>query len=268
MAEQQHRSFKLSHRESEQFYDLTEHQPILEYQDVSICSSDHNLVCREPPNVLDENDIEELCRTLSSSTNSDLLLQTLDRSTITFTPELVEAILRRSQRHGSSALQYFSWVGIGKDLKHRRTLYHEMRRRPCSIEPNAWTIMISQYGQAGLTEIALKTFKEMKAEGYQPNGGTFKYLIVYLCGKKGRKIEEAIKVFQEMLASGYIPDKEMVDIFLSSLCELRKFSEARIVVNSLCKRGFQNQIAYSLLIKSLCRAGKVEEAIVLTDEFR
>ncbi|PKU73548.1 putative pentatricopeptide repeat-containing protein At5g06400, mitochondrial isoform X1 [Dendrobium catenatum] len=281
MAEQQHRSFRFSHRESEQFYDLTEHQ------EVSVCSSDHNLVCREPPNVLDENDVEELCRILSSSANSDLLLQTLDRSTITFTPELVEAVLRRSQRHGSSALQFFSWVGkqpnythntetynmaikiagSGKDFKHMRTLYHEMRRRCCSIEPNTWTIMISQYGQAGLTEIALKTFKEMKSEGYQPNGDTFKYLIVYLCGKKGRKIEEAIKVFQEMLPSGYMPDKEMVDIFLSSLCESRKFSEARRAVNSLCKRGFQNQIAYSLLIKSLCRAGQVDEAIVLTDEF-
>lgn len=260
IAEQQCRSFRLDHREDEKLCHSAEHhQTFHEDHEVSFYCSDENLVCGQTQNTFDENDVEELCRILSSSTNSDLLLQTLDRSSITFTPELVEAVLRRSQRHGCAALQFFSWVGkqpnyshttetynmaikiagSGKDFKHMRNLYQEMRRRRCSIEPNTWTIMISQYGQAGLTEIAFNTFKEMKAEGYQPNGATFKYLIIFLCGKKGRKVEEAINIFQEILPSRFMPDKEMVGIFLSSLCESKKFAEARRAVKSLCKEALK-----------------------------
>ncbi|KAK8961749.1 putative pentatricopeptide repeat-containing protein [Platanthera guangdongensis] len=279
IAEQQCKSFRLNYRESGQLLNLADNQPIHKKDELTICnlslSSSH------------DSDVEELCRILSSSSNSDLFAQLLDKSTVNFTPLLVEEVLRRSQRHGRAALQFFSWVGkrpyyihntetynmaikisgSGKDFKHMRSLYQEMKRKRITVEPNTWTIMISQYGQAGLTEIALNTFKEMKSEGCRPTGSTFKYLIVFLCGKKGRKVEEAIKIFQEMLPSGYMPDKEMVDIFLSSLCESGMFIEARSAVKSICRRGFQSQIGYSMLIKSLCRAGKVEEALILTEEF-
>jgi pentatricopeptide repeat protein len=82
-----------------------------------------------------------------------------------------------------------------------------MKRFGCSIAQNTWTIVIAQYGQAGLTEIAIKIFKEMKEEGCQPNGNTYNYLVIFLCGNKGQNIDEAIKVFLEMVHSGYMPIK-------------------------------------------------------------
>ncbi|PKA51820.1 Putative pentatricopeptide repeat-containing protein [Apostasia shenzhenica] len=275
MLEQQLRSFRFSHLDSKQVSEFVENQSFDDELEVS------------DQNTYEESDVEEICRILSTK-SGNLLQEELKicSSKFSFTPALVEAILRRSWRHGCAALQFFFWVGnqasythttetynmaikiagSGKDFEHMRNLYREMKRRRCSITPNTWTIMISRYGKAGLTEIALKTFKEMKAEGYQPNGSTFKYLIVFLCRKKGQKIDESIKIFQEMLHSGYLPDKEMADIYLSSLCESGKIKAARTAVKSLCKRGFQSQLGFSLLTKSLCRAGRVEDALIFVDE--
>ncbi|KAM0951960.1 putative tetratricopeptide-like helical domain superfamily [Dioscorea sansibarensis] len=233
-----------------------------------------------------DSDVEYVCKVISSSTDWSSTQEALEKSTIRFTPELVRVALQNCQMHGSAALNFFSWVGnqagyrhdtktydmaikiagSGKDFSHMRNLYREMKRRGCTITPNTWTIMISQYGQAGLTEISLKMYKEMKSEGHQPNGSTYKFLIVFLCGKKGRKVEEAIKIFQEMINAGYMPDREMLGTYLSSLCESGKLEHARKAVKSLCKRGFMPQLGYSLLIKSMCRAGKLEEALNLADE--
>lgn len=233
-----------------------------------------------------DNDVECVCKIISSPTNWSSIQEALEQSTIRFTPELVRVALQNCQMHGFAALNFFAWVGNqdgyrhdtetynmaikiaggGKDFVHMRNLYREMKRRGCTITPNTWTIMISQYGQAGLTEISLKTYKEMKSKGHQPSGSTYKFLIVFLCGKKGRKVEEAIKIFQEMINAGYMPDREMLGIYLSSLCESGRLEHARKAVKSLCKRGFMPQLGYSLLTKSMCRAGKLEEALKLADE--
>ncbi|OAY81491.1 putative pentatricopeptide repeat-containing protein, mitochondrial [Ananas comosus] len=278
-AEKIRRSFKVDNLESEPISQPVDHLSHEEHE-ISSCP-----VARVKEDFSDD-DVREVCRILSSSEEWSSTQEQLARRMISFTPNMVDAILRRCQRHSRAALQFFSWIGkqtnyahttetynmaiklagSAKDFKHMRYLYQEMKRKGLSAAANTWTIMIAQYGQAGLTELALKTFKEMKSEGYSPDGSTFKYLIVFLCGKKGRKIEEAMKIFQEMNQAGYMPDKETVGIYLSSLCESGKLVDARRTIISLCKRGFETQLAYSMLIKSLCRAGRLEEALLSTSE--
>ncbi|CAL9211030.1 unnamed protein product, partial [Musa hybrid cultivar] len=231
-------------------------------------------------------DLKEVRRIISSYTEWCSIQEVLESSAICFTPELVEAVLRSSQRQSRAALQLFSWIGrktgythtaeaynmaiklagSAKDFKHMRHLFREMRRSDLAITPNTWTIMIAQYGQAGLTQMALDAFKEMKKDGYEPYGSTYKYLIVFLCGKKGRKTDEAIKIFQEMIRAGHMPDKEMLDIYLSCLCESKQLVDAQRSLKNLCRRGFTAQVGYSLLVKSLCRAGRIEEALKAADD--
>nr|CAD1838219.1 unnamed protein product [Ananas comosus var. bracteatus] len=277
-AEKIRRSFKVDNLENEPISQPVDHLSPEEHE-ISSCP-----VARVKD--FSDDDVREVCRILSSSEEWNSTREQLARRMISFTPNMVDAILRRCQRHSRAALQFFSWIGkqtnyahttetynmaiklagSAKDFKHMRYLYQEMKRKGLSAAANTWTIMIAQYGQAGLTELALKTFKEMKSEGYSPDGSTFKYLIVFLCGQKGRKIEEAMKIFQEMNQAGYMPDKETVGIYLSSLCESGKLVDARRTIISLCKRGFETQLAYSMLIKSLCRAGRLEEALLSTSE--
>ncbi|XVE96248.1 hypothetical protein REPUB_Repub02eG0205100 [Reevesia pubescens] len=231
-----------------------------------------------------ELDLEEVYRILSSSKDWCIIEESLERNTIKFTPELVVEILRKTTLHGKTALNFFSWVGkqtgywhtsetynmaikisgCGKDFKNMRRLFYEMKRRGCLVS-DTWGIMIMQYGRTGLTKIALRTFNEMKTDGFNPTASTYKYLIISLCGKKGRKVDEAIKIFQEMIRAGYTPDKELLETYLGCLCEVDKLSEARSCTDSLSKMGFTVPLSYSLYIRALCRAGRLEEALEILD---
>ncbi|XP_022766926.1 putative pentatricopeptide repeat-containing protein At5g06400, mitochondrial [Durio zibethinus] len=232
-----------------------------------------------------EHALEEVYKILSSSNDWCIIEEALERCTVKFTPELVVEILRKSTSHGKIALNFFSWVGkqvdywhtsetynmaikisgCGKDFKNMRRLFYEMRRRGC-LSPDAWAIMIMQYGRTGLTQIALRTFTEMKTDGYNPTASTYKYLIICLCGKKGRNVDEAIKIFQEMIRAGYTPDKELLERYLTCLCEVGNLSEARSCTDYLRRIGFTVPLSYSLYIRALCRAGRLEEALEILDD--
>ncbi|ERM93661.1 putative pentatricopeptide repeat-containing protein At5g06400, mitochondrial [Amborella trichopoda] len=233
-----------------------------------------------------DQDLQDACRILLSFSDWSVLQEGLEKSTIKFTPHLVHEIMRKCQIHGNSTLRFFSWVGripgyhhttetynlaikisgSAKDFKHMKSLYLEMRRKGCLITADTWTIMLAQYGRVGLTNMALRRFKAMKFKKYNPDRNTYKYMIMFLCGKKGRKVEEAILIFKEMLGVGFSPDQETLEIYLTCLCEVGKLSDARDCVDSLSKVSFTDQFRYSVLVKALCRAGKLDEALALSKE--
>ncbi|XP_022982824.1 putative pentatricopeptide repeat-containing protein At5g06400, mitochondrial [Cucurbita maxima] len=233
-----------------------------------------------------EEDLDEVYRILSSSTDWKQIKKALENCSIEFTTEFVLEMLRKCSLDGCAALQFFAWVGkqpgynhttetynmaikvagLGKDFKHMRSLYYEMRRKGCLITPDTWTIMIRQYGRAGLTEIALKSFEEMKQSKIKPNANTYKYLIMSLCGSKRRKVNEAITLLQEMIHSEYIPDKELLETYLGCLCKLDRLSDAKGCIDYLRNVGFTVPLIYSLYIRALCRVGKLDEALTLLEE--
>ncbi|CAA7026790.1 unnamed protein product [Microthlaspi erraticum] len=230
---------------------------------------------------VDKHDVQEICRILSSSRDWERIQEALEKSAVEFTPELVVEVLRNGRIHGNAVLRFFSWVGkrngykhsaeaynmsikvagSGKDFKQMRNLFYEMRRQGCLITQDTWAIMIMQYGRTGLTNIAIRTFKEMKDMGLVPSASTFKCLITVLCEKKGRNVEEATRTFREMIRSGFVPDRELVQDYLGCLCEVGNTKEAKHCLDSLGKKGFPVPVAYSIYIRALCRVGKVEEAL-------
>ncbi|XP_010491201.2 PREDICTED: putative pentatricopeptide repeat-containing protein At5g06400, mitochondrial [Camelina sativa] len=237
---------------------------------------------------VDKIKVQEICRMLSSSRDWERTKESLKESTVEFTPELVVEVLRNAKIQGNAALRFFSWVGkrngykhsseaynmsikvagCGKDFNQMRSLFYEMRRQGCLITQDTWAIMIMQYGRTGLTNIALRTFKEMKDMGLIPSSSTFKCLITVLCEKKGRNVEEATRTFREMIRSGFVPDRELVQDYLGCLCEVGNMKEAKSCLDSLCKIGFSVPVAYSIYIRALCRIGKLEEALSELDKFK
>ncbi|XP_028801369.1 putative pentatricopeptide repeat-containing protein At5g06400, mitochondrial [Neltuma alba] len=233
-----------------------------------------------------EQDVQGLSKILSSSMDWSLIKEKLEKSTIKFTPALVLKILNNCNIHGSNGLKFFSWVGkqvgyrhttetynmaikiagSGKDFKHMRSLFFEMRRNSYAITSDTWTIMIMLYGRTGLTQISVDCFQEMKASGYSPNGSTYKCLIIALCEKKGRKVDQAIKIYKEMISAGCVPDQELIQTYLGCLCEVGKISDARGCTDSLKKVGYTIPLSHALLIRALCRAGRVEEALKVANE--
>ncbi|OIW20131.1 hypothetical protein TanjilG_01904 [Lupinus angustifolius] len=240
----------------------------------------------QPLKTYSEQDVHEIFRILSSSMDWPLIQENLEKSTIQFTPDFILDILHNCNVHGNTVLKFFSWVGKqtsyrhtaetynmaikiagrGKDFKHMRSLFFEMRRNSYPITSETWTIMIMLYGRTGLTELAMNCFNEMKAGGYKPSRSTYKYLIIALCGRKGRKVDEAIKIYSEMTSVGCVPDKELLEIYLGCLCEVGRLLDARKCMDSLQKFGYRAPLNYSLFIKALCRAGKVAEALALVEE--
>lgn len=232
-----------------------------------------------------DQDVGDICKILSSSLDWSSIQEKLEKSSIQFTPEFVMEILQICGMHGCTVLKFFSWVGKqpgyrhtaesyniaikiagqGKDFKHMRSLFYEMRRNGYLITSETWTIMIMLYGRTGLTEMAMNCFNEMKAGGNSPSRSTYKYLIIALCGRKGRKVDDALKTYSEMISSGHVPDKELIETYLGCLCEVGRILEARKCIDSLQRFGYAVPLSYSLFIRALCRAGKVEEALALID---
>ncbi|KAL8129375.1 hypothetical protein V2J09_018530 [Rumex salicifolius] len=233
-----------------------------------------------------DEDLHNVCTILSSSKDWLAMKEALEKCNISYTPPIVVEILHRCSARGAAPLHFFSWVGnkidfshtsetynmaikiagCGKDFKHMRSLFYEMKRNGCLVSPDTWTIMIMMYGRTGLTDIALHNFAEMKASGCKPTASTYKYLILSLCGRKGRKVEEAIKLYHQMINSALVPDKDLIESYLDCLCHTGRISDAKRCIQSLPKPDFSIPLSYSLLIRSLCRAAKLEEAMTVIDE--
>ncbi|KAL3617722.1 hypothetical protein CASFOL_038043 [Castilleja foliolosa] len=260
-----------------------------EKQNAGQCNQPELLRNSEPKQIIAQErlyencDIKEVCQILSSSTD---WCDKLEKLHFQFTPDLVVKVLQNCGPNIGTALNFFSWVGKqdgfshnersynmalkiagqGKNFKQMKSLFHEMRRKGCLITSDTWTIMIMQYGRTGLTDIALSNFREMKDSGCKPAKSTYSSLITSLCGKKGRKIDEAIEIYQEMVQMGLAPDKELVETYVGCLCEVNKLTDAKNCIKSLDKFGYSAPLSYSLYFRALCRAGKLEDALVLMDE--
>uniref|UniRef100_A0A0D9XZ32 Pentacotripeptide-repeat region of PRORP domain-containing protein n=1 Tax=Leersia perrieri TaxID=77586 RepID=A0A0D9XZ32_9ORYZ len=232
-----------------------------------------------------DEDFEQIYQILLSSECWSSVQQALEMASLSFTPNLVDAVMKRCKANSRAALQFFSWVGkrsyykqttktyntaiklagSAKDFKHMRHLYREMAWAECCPTVDTWNVMICQYGNAGLTEMALETFYKMKQCGFLPDKTTYNRLIMYLSRRKGRKVDAAIKIFHEMCHAGCIPDNGMVCTYISALCECGMIDHAKSSVVLLCKHGFSIQAGYSILIRSLCRSDKIAEALSLFD---
>jgi pentatricopeptide repeat protein len=253
---------------------------------VSSCSLPNDKHPKEKEQVCNDEDAEEIRQILSSSDDWGSIQLALEMRSVHFGPSLVEAILKRCKRNSRAALQFFSWVqrlsyympttgtyntamklaGSAKDFKHMWYLYKEMLRSGCSPTVDTWNVMVCQYGNADLSEKALQTFYAMKQDGFLPDKSTYNHLIMYLTDSKGRKVDDAVKIFQEMCHAGHTIDKSVLFMYLSALCECRKIADARRSVARLCGQGFSAQVAYSIFLRSLCRADQLEEALLLFDD--
>ncbi|XP_074321227.1 putative pentatricopeptide repeat-containing protein At5g06400, mitochondrial [Silene latifolia] len=251
--------------------------------------SNADLLLLEPlPLTYSDEHLRKVCAILSSANDWPAMEEALEKLSICYTPVLVSEILHKCSQHGSAVLHFFAWVrnqpgyrhttetynsaikiaGKGKDFIHMRNIFNEMRRNGCLVTPDTWTIMIMLYGRIGLTDIATRTFSEMKASGCKPTTSTYKYLMLSLCGRKGRKVEEAVQLFSEMINAGFVPDKEVVEVCFDCFCQAGKLEEAKKCLKHLQKVGFSTPLSYSLLIRSLCRTGQLEDALALVSDIQ
>ncbi|KAG6438218.1 hypothetical protein SASPL_103155 [Salvia splendens] len=146
------------------------------------------------------------------------------------------------------ALKFFVWIGKQPNYSRNEQSYNVAMKI------------------AGLTDLALSCFREMKLGTCKPTKSMYFSIIASLCGKKGRKVDEAIQIYEEMMQAGLVPGKELVEAYVGCLCEVNRLSDARRCIESLHKFGFSIPLSYSLYVRALCRAGKLDDALALVDE--
>ncbi|XP_021734241.1 putative pentatricopeptide repeat-containing protein At5g06400, mitochondrial [Chenopodium quinoa] len=278
------------------YYEAVEPSKTVEFSETKVHNLESNnieqngdsLLLEPLPQSFNSKDLHKICAILSSPKGWYDMQKALEEFQICYTPDLVTEILRICSQYGYAALQFFSWVrnqpgyrhstdsynvamkiaGKGKDFKHMRDLFFEMQRNGCLVTPDTWTIMILLYGRVGLTNIALMNFNDMKASGLKPTASTYKYLLLSLCGRKGRKLDEAINLFKEMINTGLVPDKELVEVCFNCFCQSGKLEDAKKCMEYIQKVGYTKPLSYSLLIRALFRCGKVEEALALANDVK
>ncbi|KAL5137382.1 putative pentatricopeptide repeat-containing protein, mitochondrial [Glycine soja] len=197
-------------------------------------------------------DVNEMCRILSSSTHRSLIQENLEKSTIQFSRELVIGILQSCNMHESYNMA-IKIARCNKDFKHVRSLFFEMRRNSYSITTETWTIMIMLYGRTSLTEMAMNCFKEMKVDGYSPSRSTYKYLIIAFCGRKGMQVDDAIKIYDEIISSGHSGRVE------EALALLEEVGEEKSIID---------QLTCGSIVHGLLRKGQLEEALAKEDAMK
>ncbi|GAA0169790.1 hypothetical protein LIER_24194 [Lithospermum erythrorhizon] len=102
----------------------------------------------------------------------------------------------------------------------------------------------------------------------RPNGITYKWLVYGFCDVGD--VIEASKIWNLMVDEGFEPKIDVVEILMESLFKNNCYGEAVKLLQSMRLKRMDNLrlSSYSLVIKWLCKKGKLGESRVLLDEMQ
>ncbi|ERN20102.1 hypothetical protein AMTR_s00066p00041260 [Amborella trichopoda] len=151
---------------------------------------------------------------------------------------------------------------VGKTDEASRLLVM-MEEKGCHPNVVTYTAMIDGYGKVGKVDLGLKLLREMAEKGCAPNIVTYRVLINHCCA--AGLLDEACGLLDEMKQTYWPPHalwfKDVIQgfsiEFINSLGLLHEISEYNM---------FPMVPAYSILIDSLCKAGRLEVALELHKE--
>ncbi|KAJ0983226.1 hypothetical protein J5N97_011481 [Dioscorea zingiberensis] len=114
-------------------------------------------------------------------------------------------------------------------------------------------------------EDAIRMVNQMIVNGPSPSVVTYTTLMGCLCGE-GR-LEEALGFMDQMTRQGLEPDKSMYSIMLGALCNRGRTEDAVQLFREMGVCGFNDIVAYNILIRGFCKSGNMDRARELFDEF-
>lgn len=112
---------------------------------------------------------------------------------------------------------------------------------------------------------AIKMLNQMIVNGPRPSVVTYTAVMGCLCGE-GR-LEEALGFLDQMMRQGLKPDKSMYSILLGGLCDGGRTEDAVKLFRLMEVCGFNDIVAYNILIHRFCKSGNMNKAKDVFDEF-
>ncbi|KAG8379048.1 hypothetical protein BUALT_Bualt07G0047800 [Buddleja alternifolia] len=222
-------------------------------------------------------DCSTIANLIINSENPESLTQTLQTFT-QWTPNLVQAILKRLWNHGPKALQFFNLlenhpsythsaaafdhaIDIGarmRDYKTIWTLMYRMRSRKLGPTPKTFAIITERYVSAGKADKAVKIFLSMHEHGCQQDLNSFNAFLDVLC--KSKRADMAYRLFK-IFRGRFRADVISYNIIANGFCLKKQTPRALEVMKDMVERGLEPTLTtYNILLKGYFRAGQIKEA--------
>ncbi|MCL7026920.1 hypothetical protein MKW94_016719 [Papaver nudicaule] len=227
------------------------------------------------PQPLQESVIANLI--LHNSTETTLT-QTLENSSISWSPDLVNRVLKRLWNDGPKALTFFQSlenhqtykhssssydhaIDIAGRLKDYRTLWAlvaRMRTQRIGPTPKTFAIITERYVSAGKPDKAVKIFLSMHEYGCPQDLHSFNTVLDILC--KSNRIEMAYHFFK-VFRFKFRADVISYNIIANGWCLIKKTAKALEVLKEMVERGLKPSLStYNVLLKGYFRAGQIKQA--------
>lgn len=185
--------------------------------------------------------VGRVCRILWSTKWGQGTEEALQELNIYFTPSLVNEVLR-CQQDVDVALGYFQFVKSQPHYKHNarthakifsllgaarrydelQQLSDSIRRDGCRLDTELFNTLISVYGEANLTDKALKLLADYSREGGQPTAYTYGSLIQVFM--KGGDVQHGKEMYSQMLQARVLPDHTTFNILIDGLAKAGQVS--------------------------------------------
>eukprot|EP01018_Ginkgo_biloba_P031601 Gb_28200 [translate_table: standard] len=128
----------------------------------------------------------------------------------------------------------------------------------------SWTSMISGYFLNGLSDEAVKLFRQMKLMGTEPNVITWNALIAGYTLNEHR--DKALKSFQQMQCKGVKPNSVSLVSVLPACAHLAALQQGREIHNYGIKSGFESDVLLAnALIDMYSKCGNLNDAYQVFD---
>nr|GMD04442.1 pentatricopeptide repeat-containing protein At1g74900, mitochondrial-like [Ipomoea batatas] len=195
-----------------------------------------------------------------------------------WTPELVQAVLKRLWNHGPMALQFFNHldrhpsyahsaaafdhaIDIAARMRDYKTLWKlvaRMQARRLGPRPKTFSIITERYISAGKADKALKVFLAMHKHGCPQDLNCFNTFLDVLC--KLRRTEMAYRLLK-MLRGKFRADTITYNIIVNGFCLIKQTPKAQNILKEMVERGLNPTITtYNIMLKGFLRAGQIKEA--------
>ncbi|KAL2343794.1 hypothetical protein Fmac_005079 [Flemingia macrophylla] len=204
------------------------------------------------------------------------LERTLNKLSISVTPELVFRVLRACSNTPTESLRFFNWAQshpsyaptslefeqiistLARANKYQ-SMWSLVRRHHLSLSPSALASVIEAYGHHRHVDHAVKVFNRASLFHCPQSLPLYNALLSALC--HNALFHAAYALVRRMLRKGIAPDKATYSILVNAWCSCGKLREAKLFLAEMSHNGF-NPPARSrdLLVEGLLNAGYVESA--------
>lgn len=204
--------------------------------------------------------------------------QNLETNSVSWTPDLVNKILKRLWNHGPKALLFFRIlerhptythtdtsfdyaIDIAARLRDYKTVWalvERMRKRRLGPNPKTFAIITERYVSAGKPDKAVRVFLSMHEYGCQQDLSSFNMFLDVLC--KSRRVEMAYNLFK-VLRRRFRADTISYNIIANGFCLIKRTPRALEVFREMVESGLEPTLkTYNVILNGYFKAGQMKEA--------